>query len=103
MHSQDELPSISGERILVTCGAGFVGSAIADALAADTEVRVLDDLSSGSRSNVPDEATLIEGDVRDDGVLARATERPGTVVGSLETPWTERKTVRDGNPSSRET
>jgi UDP-glucose 4-epimerase len=51
---------------LVTGGAGFIGSHLCDALAArgDT-VRVLDDLSTGRRSNLPAAATLIEGDVAD--------------------------------------
>ena len=41
-------------RILVTGGAGFIGSHISDAaLAAGHEVCVLDNLSSGRRKNVP--------------------------------------------------
>lgn len=74
MSFQDDLPSISDERILVTGGAGFIGSTIAAALASENDVRVLDNLSSGSRSNVPDEATLIEGDIRNEDDLERATE-----------------------------
>ncbi|SEV81761.1 NAD-dependent epimerase/dehydratase family protein [Natrinema salifodinae] len=73
MSSQADLPSISGIRILVTGGAGFIGSNIASALVDENEVRVLDNLSSGSRSNVPADATFIEGDIRDDEALDRAT------------------------------
>jgi UDP-glucose 4-epimerase len=52
-------------RVLVTGGAGFIGSHVADAfLAAGDEVTVLDDLSSGARDNVPARARYIEGDVR---------------------------------------
>src|ERR1700733_14251081 len=60
---------------LVTGGAGFIGSHLCDALVArgDT-VRVLDDLSTGHRSNLPVSATLIEGDVADPALAARALE-----------------------------
>lgn len=49
---------------LVTGGAGFIGSHIATSLLArgDT-VRILDNLSTGKRENVPEDATLIEGDI----------------------------------------
>lgn len=62
-------------RILVTGGAGFIGSHVADALiAAGHTVSILDDLSSGSRENVPAQATLIEGSVTGelDAVFAQA-------------------------------
>jgi len=53
-------------RILVTGGAGFIGSTIAQqCVAAGHEVVVYDNLSTGSLANVPAEAELIEGDVRD--------------------------------------
>ena len=54
-------------RVLVTGGAGFIGSHLADAyLDRGDEVWVVDDLSSGRRSNVPDDAEFVEMDVRDD-------------------------------------
>ena len=56
---------LSGKTILVTGGAGFIGSHIVDAVADRNEVRVLDRLSTGSRSNLPDDVRLIEGDIRD--------------------------------------
>ena len=53
-------------KVLVTGGAGFIGSHVADALVAhDHEVHVLDDLSSGKRDNVPAAATFHQMDVRD--------------------------------------
>jgi UDP-glucose 4-epimerase len=60
---------------LVTGGAGFIGSHLCEALVArgDT-VRVLDDLSTGHRHNVPATATLIEGDVADPEVVAEAID-----------------------------
>jgi UDP-glucose 4-epimerase len=52
--------------VLVTGGAGFIGSHVAEALVArGEEVVVLDDLSSGKRENLPDGVELVEGDVRE--------------------------------------
>lgn len=52
-------------RILITGGAGFIGSNIADeAIARGHQVAVLDDLSTGKRSNVPQRAEFFEGDIR---------------------------------------
>lgn len=53
------------QRALVTGGAGFIGSHVAEALLDDGwEVTVLDDLSRGKQANVPARATFVEGDVR---------------------------------------
>ena len=58
---------------LVTGGAGFIGSHLCDALVdrGDT-VRVLDDLSTGHRTNLPPGTTLIEGDVADPATVDAA-------------------------------
>jgi UDP-glucose 4-epimerase len=62
---------------LVTGGAGFIGSSIARALIARGDgVRVLDNFSTGKRENLADIADrieLLEGDIRDDKLLAHAT------------------------------
>jgi UDP-glucose 4-epimerase len=53
-------------RAIVTGGAGFIGSHVADALVArGDEVHVVDNLSRGAREHVPAEATFLEGDIRE--------------------------------------
>ena len=53
------------KRVLVTGGAGFIGSHVSDIfLAAGWTVEIIDDLSSGRRSNVPAGATFHEIDIR---------------------------------------
>src|SRR4051794_30746928 len=52
-------------RVLVTGGAGFIGSHIAEAyLAAGWEVVVLDDLSRGHQPNIPSAARFVRADIR---------------------------------------
>jgi UDP-glucose 4-epimerase len=53
-------------KILVTGGAGFIGSHVVDAyVAAGHEVAVLDDLSTGREDNINEDAKLHRADVRD--------------------------------------
>lgn len=71
-------------EILVTGGAGFIGSHLVDALlAAGQRVRVLDNLSMGKRNNLPlDNPALqfIEGDVADAQLVGQAVAGCDAVV-----------------------
>ena len=60
-------------RALVTGGAGFIGSSIADRLLGlGHEVVILDDLSSGRRENIPADTEFHLGDIADADVVAKA-------------------------------
>src|SRR5258708_21616760 len=64
-------------RVLVTGGAGFIGSHVADGLlAAGHRVLVFDNESTGRRDNVPRAAAYLRGDVADLEALGRAFEEP---------------------------
>lgn len=61
---------LSGKRILVTGAAGFIGSHLADRLASDAELLLVDDFSVGLRENLAQLAgrqnvRIVEADVRD--------------------------------------
>ncbi|MFC7080013.1 NAD-dependent epimerase/dehydratase family protein [Halorussus caseinilyticus] len=72
--ASDASADLSDRTVLITGGAGFVGSHLAEALVADNEVRVLDDLSGGVREHVPAGADLVEGDVCDSETVAEAMD-----------------------------
>jgi len=84
-------------RVLVTGGAGFIGSNLTAALlAAGHEVTVLDDLSSGYSKNLePGPAlTFLEGDVRDRAAVQRAIEG-ASVVFHLAASVGNKKSIDD--------
>jgi UDP-glucose 4-epimerase len=69
-------------KILVTGGAGFIGSHVADAyIAAGHKVAILDDFSTGSEANVNREAEVLRLDVRNKEGVAAAIDafRPEVV------------------------
>lgn len=70
---------LKGKTVVVTGGAGFIGSRLTGRLAPDNDVRVLDDLSAGKREYVPDGATLRVADVLDEDA-ARDTLEGADVV-----------------------
>lgn len=65
-------------KSLITGGAGFVGSHLADRLIADgDEVIVIDNLSSGNKENLDSRVRLYEMDIRDSKIAkVMAEERP---------------------------
>ena len=70
-------------KVLVTGGAGFIGSHIVEAyLAAGHQVAVVDDLSTGKRENLVRHEALefIEGDIRDAGLIDRCAKQMDAVV-----------------------
>ncbi len=68
-------------KVLVTGGAGFIGSAVVDVfLGAGFEVVVIDDLSSGKRQNLSPRAKLYEADIRSEAAVAAiVAERPEVI------------------------
>jgi len=68
------VPLVSGAmRVLVTGGAGFIGSHLVDALIdRGDEVVVLDDLSTGLAANVHPKATVVAASVADESAAQRA-------------------------------
>ena len=69
-------------KILVTGGAGFIGSHVVDAyLAAGHQVAVIDNLSTGKRTNLNPKATFYEADIRDRQLVAEIIikERPDVI------------------------
>jgi UDP-glucose 4-epimerase len=68
-------------RIVVTGGAGFIGSHLCEALAQrGDEVVAVDDLSTGSRDNVGAEIELVEASVRDLDTLRRVFDGVDAVL-----------------------
>jgi UDP-glucose 4-epimerase len=83
-------------KILVTGGAGFIGSQIVDAyLAQGHEVTVVDDLSTGKRKNLDSRARFVGADVRDPNLSTLFAESRFEVVNHLAAQLDVRKSVQD--------
>ncbi|EJN61622.1 NAD-dependent epimerase/dehydratase family protein [Halogranum rubrum] len=72
--------NLTDKRIVVTGGAGLVGSHLAKRLAADNDVVVADDLSKGDRERVPDGVEFVEADMTDADDVADAITADVDVV-----------------------
>ena len=94
--SADVPPPSPGCSVLVTGGAGFIGSHLVDALRArGHRVVVLDDLSSGDRGRVPEGARFVKGDVREPGLEALLLEEKVDMVFHLAAQIDVRRSVED--------
>jgi len=71
---------LSGKQIVVTGGAGFVGSHLCDRLAPDNEVVAVDDLSNGKEAWLPDGVEFVSGDLTDPEVAAEAITENTDIV-----------------------
>ena len=71
-------------RVLITGGAGFIGSHLADALLAQgDQVSILDNLTTGSRSNIAHIENQIElhnGDIRDEALVNKLVQKADLVL-----------------------
>ena len=66
---------MGSETVLVTGGAGFIGSAIAKQLVdIGDDVIIVDNLTTGQRDNVPDGTTFIEGDISNKNITNKLHE-----------------------------
>jgi len=84
-------------RVLVTGGAGFIGSHVADhLLERGYEVAVADNLSTGKRENVPEGASFYEADVRS-GLDEVFEEFRPEVVAHQAAQMDVRRSVREPN------
>lgn len=87
---------MSGKRVLVTGGAGFIGSHVCEAyLEAGWRVTALDDLSTGRRESVPAGAEFAELDIRHPGLAALFDDGGFDVVNHHAAQIDVRVSVRD--------
>ena len=83
-------------KILVTGGAGFIGSHIADAyIAAGHDVVIIDNLSTGRKSNVNKKATFIERDIRDEKIADIFVQHKFDIVNHQAAQMDVRLSVED--------
>lgn len=83
-------------KVLVTGGAGFIGSHVADLfLAKDWEVTIVDDLSTGKRENVAAAARFHEIGMNSPELVRLVTEQNFDVIAHLAAQMDVRKSVAD--------
>lgn len=88
---KNEYMELTDSRILITGGAGFIGSHLTEQpLADENEVVVLDNFENSDPSRIPEDAELLEGDPTDSTVVSEAIDGVFHLAA--------RKSVNDENP-----
>ena len=83
-------------KIVVTGGAGFIGSHVAEIyLVAGHEVWIVDDLSTGTQINVPAGAHLVQADIADEAVRRLLVDEQIDVVNHHAAQMDVRRSVAD--------
>ena len=84
---------MEGRRIVITGGAGFIGSNIAHAMCEENDVTVIDNLSTGRRGNIADildRIRFVEGDINDIELLRRELGSADYVLHQAALPSVQR-------------
>ncbi len=83
-------------KILVTGGAGFIGSHVADAyIEQGHEVVIIDNLITGNPDNVPSQATIVEMDIRDNALAELFDQHQFDLVNHHAAQMDVRQSVND--------
>jgi CDP-glucose 4,6-dehydratase len=88
----ENMEQLTHKKVLVTGGAGFIGShVVLDAIAKNNHVAVIDNLSSGRKENIPAAAVFYEADVRDKKIAEIfAKEQPNVIFHFAAQPLVEK-------------
>jgi len=96
---------LTNQSILITGGAGFIGSHLARTLSKDAELTVLDNLSTGDPANIPNQARTITEDVSKRDIISKLDTNSTiifhqaglvSVSQSIETPYESHTTNATG-------